>query len=414
MAITLAFGSIPKSGGTFTFYRNLRPALMEYGIDVRCVSVGKAQARLWIDDYADEGCVLLAPRAWSIRRQAKAFVNWCEEEEVDIVMGVNSSAILSALPHLPERVRVLSRCANGFDHGYRITMSGRERLTRIVALTPRLAQDLVNHYSADPCIIELIPNGIDPEPFHGAASTLRGENDELSLGFLGRLEHNQKGVLHLPKITQELNARNVSFKLRIAGTGKHRKVLERLLSQEVRAGQVEFLGAISPKEVPQFLAETDIFVFTSHFEGCPNALLEAMMAGCVPVAWLIDGITDFILDENLSRLLCPTGDYSCFADHVENFAFDRKQLQTMSTTVSSVAQERFTNQKTAAAYANLIERVMEEDPPPWPPRPWREFSGDPNFEYGWRLWLRNTALTRWVKAIYSDLRDFMIVCRVFE
>ena len=48
--------------------------------------------------------------------------------------------------------------------------------------------------------------------------------------------------------------------------------------------QVEFVGAIPPKEVPSFLAETDVFVFTSHFEGCPNALPEAIMVGCVPVS----------------------------------------------------------------------------------------------------------------------------------
>ena len=62
---------------------------------------------------------------------------------LDVVMGVNSEAILSALPHLPERIRVLSRCANGFDHGYKITLSGRERLSGIIALSPRLAQDLI-------------------------------------------------------------------------------------------------------------------------------------------------------------------------------------------------------------------------------------------------------------------------------
>lgn len=58
--IKLAFGSVPKDGGTFTFYRNMRPALREHGIDLRCVSVGRREASLTEAAYVDEGCVLLA------------------------------------------------------------------------------------------------------------------------------------------------------------------------------------------------------------------------------------------------------------------------------------------------------------------------------------------------------------------
>lgn len=398
-----AFGSVPKDGGTFTFYRNLRPVLLQYGIDMRCVAVGKAQARLWEPAYADDGCVLLAPETANVKKQAKAFVDWCEGEGVDVVMGVNSEAILSALPHLPEHTRVLSRCANGFDHGYRITMSGRERLARIVALTPRLARDLVRDYGADPAMIELIPNGIDPAPFEQAVSTSRGQTAELQLGFLGRLEHNQKGVLHLPDIVRELNARGVSFKLRIAGKGKHRRLLETMLSREAEAGQVTFLGALSPAEVPQFLARTDVFLFTSHFEGCPNALLEAMMAGCVPASWLIEGITDFILEDGATGFLCPTGDYGCFTARVEELASGRSQLRRMSHKTAEAARQRFSNQEAGAAYARLIKQVMDERPPAWVPKPWQEFRRDPNFKRGWKSGLLKI---RVVRRIYEMSREF--------
>jgi glycosyltransferase involved in cell wall biosynthesis len=273
---------------------------------------------------------LLAPGTGNIKKQAMAFVDWCEQEQVDVVMGINSEAILSAIPHLPERVRVLSRCANGFDHGYRITLIGQERLAGIVAVTPRLSHDLINRYGADPSLLHLIPNGIDPKPFEDAAETPRGQQEKLRLGFLGRLEHNQKGVFHLPAIVRELNAKGIHFKMRIAGKGKHRAIIEREMSREIMRGQVEFLGALSPEEVPQFLAETDIFIFTSHFEGCPNALLEAMLAGCVPVAWLIEGITDFIIEDGETGFICQVGDYKGFADHVSILAEDRDKLRTVS------------------------------------------------------------------------------------
>jgi len=398
MEIVFAFGSVPKDGGTFTFYRNMRPALQEHGIDMRCVSVGKPQADLWDNAYADEGCVLLAPNTRDIKRQALAFADWCEQERVDVVMGINSEAILSALPHLPERVRVLSRCANGFEHGYKIALSGKERLAGIVAISPRLAQDLIKQYGANPALVSLIPNGINPVPFDEASCTPRGQKPFIQLGFLGRLEHNQKGVFHLPKIVRELNVMGVFFQLKIAGKGKHRQALEKEMSFEIESGQVEFVGALTPSAVPGFLAETDVFLFTSHFEGFPNALLEAMLAGCTPVSWLIDGITDYILDDGKTGFVCPVSDYVCFAQQIESLAGDRKLLQNMSQQVARSARERFTDQKAASAYADLIKEVVAQAPPPWTPKPWEQFTGDPNFEHSWKEIFHDISFFRWLQT----------------
>lgn len=58
--LRVVFGSVPKDCGIFTFYRNVRPALKGYGIDPRCVTVGKREAGLIEPTYVDEGCVLLA------------------------------------------------------------------------------------------------------------------------------------------------------------------------------------------------------------------------------------------------------------------------------------------------------------------------------------------------------------------
>lgn len=382
--IKVAYGSVPKDGGTFTFYRNLRPALLARGIDMRCVSVGFAQVSLRDERFVDSGCVTVSPRGRTPGRIARKFADWCEAEAVDIVIGVNSAPILSALPHLPERIRVIARCANAFDHGYRITMAGRERLARIVALSPRLRDDLVGQYGADPDKVTLIPNGIDPAPFEAAAAVPRGTGEVLRMGFLGRLEHNQKGVLHLPAIVRELGERGVAFHLRIAGEGRHEWRLRRELAAEVKAGRVSFAGRIAHNEVPQFLAGCDVFAFTSQFEGVPNALLEAMMAGCAPVSFTIEGITDFVIEDGKTGLLAPQGDAARFADCVAALAADRARLAAMAQAAALAARERFSAERCADAYAAEFRRAMAEPPPRWTPKPWNEFEPDPNFPQDWR------------------------------
>lgn len=334
------------------------------------------------------------PRSVNLKTQAKAFVAWCDREQIDIVMGINSAGILSALPHLPERVRIMSRCANAFDHGYRITMSGRERLMRIVALSPRLQEDLVDDYGADPARMVLIPNGIDPARFEAPAARPRGQAEVLELGFLGRLEHGQKGVMHLPEIAKALHARGVPFRLRIAGKGRDRDRLQQALATHEAAGRVVFLGALGPDSIPAFLKETDVFVFTSRFEGMPNALLEAMMAGCAPVCFNIPGITDFMIEDGRTGSLHAQGDAEGLADAVAALHADRDRLAAQHAAVAAEARLRFTNARAARDYAALFRTLMQETPPDVPPLPWQAFQPDPNFPQTWRRFVPPAVKTR--------------------
>ena len=377
--LRVAFGSVPKDGGTFTFYRTLRPVLRRHGIDLRCVSVGRDQAALTDPAFVDDGCVQLAPRMSGLKDQARAFAEWSARERIDIIFGVNSPAILSAIPHLPEEVRVLARCANGFDEGYRLTLIGQERLARIVALVPRLRDDLVESYGVDPDLIALIPNGASPDRFAAAAARPRGEGERLELGVLGRLEHGQKGVLHLPRVLTALERAAVPFRLTIAGRGRDEGRLRQELAPWLARDQVRFAGPLAPGDIPAFLGGIDAFLFPSHFEGCPNALLEAMMAGAVPVAWQLPGITDFLIADEATGFLVEKGDAAQFAERLARLSRSRDRLRAMSASVAADARARFSETVCADAYVSLLAQVMAEPAPDWVPRPWSRFRADPMF-----------------------------------
>ena len=79
-----------------------------------------------------------------------------------------------------------------------------------------------------------------------------------------------------------LHARGTKVRLMILGEGPLRAELE---------GQVATLGLGEYVELPghtanplKYFARADAFVLSSHVEGMPNVLVEAMMAGCTPVA----------------------------------------------------------------------------------------------------------------------------------
>ena len=190
--------------------------------------------------------------------------------------------------------------------------------------------------------------------------------------------------MYLPAIADALKARGVPFRLRIAGKGVDRARMEEAMASHMAEGRVEFMGALTPAEIPQFLGETDVYLFTSHFEGCPNALLEAMMAGCVPVCGLIPGITDFLVETGRTGFIEELGDAEGFADAIAALHEDRPKLAALSRAVGAEARARYTDEVAADAYAALIRDVMAEPAPDWSPLPWSAFKPDPNFPGYWR------------------------------
>jgi glycosyltransferase involved in cell wall biosynthesis len=71
------------------------------------------------------------------------------------------------------------------------------------------------------------------------------------------------------------------------------------------ADRVEFLG--ERKDVPQLLSQANIFALTTHLEGLPLGILEAMRAGLPIVASDVGGICETI-DDGQTGFLIPHGD----------------------------------------------------------------------------------------------------------
>jgi hypothetical protein len=88
----------------FSYYPKLRRALGPHGGEVFAVSVSSQEASLWDSAFADDHCVLLAPREDNPRIAAEALVAWLRDERVDVLFPVNSSIAHNAIPQLSEPV----------------------------------------------------------------------------------------------------------------------------------------------------------------------------------------------------------------------------------------------------------------------------------------------------------------------
>ncbi len=66
--------------------------------------------------------------------------------------------------------------------------------------------------------------------------------------------------------------------------------------------EVSFLGFVA--DTPAFLADIDLFVMPSLFEGLGVAVLEAMAAGKPVIATRVGGLTESVID-GVTGILVP-------------------------------------------------------------------------------------------------------------
>jgi len=168
----------------------------------------------------------------------------------------------------------------------------------ITIIATAIRSDLVELGIGGPRIAP-IPNGIklgDPIRRSGVASARR-------LVFAGRLTA-QKGIDNLLKALARVAAGDKSFSLEIIGDGPN---LPQLIERCRKLGleqKVRFAGALPHETIRSRLADTDVFVLPSRYEGMSNAALEAMEAG-LPVLLTRCGGIDSYIDESTGWICEP-------------------------------------------------------------------------------------------------------------
>lgn len=157
------------------------------------------------------------------------------------------------------------------------------RFADVVIVTSKTAARHVET-SYRPRRLEIVPNFVELDRFDLPRVPRPG-----LLTMIGRLTAEKNVLATIDAISSLPDVR-----LRLAGDGPFRA---RVVQRATRAGvDLELLGAVPHGAIPGLLADTDLFLIPSLFEGHPKALLEAMAAGVPCVAAPSPGIADLMQD----------------------------------------------------------------------------------------------------------------------
>lgn len=155
--------------------------------------------------------------------------------------------------------------------------------------------------------VQVIPNIVRPIQLYPEV-----KREKVILA-VGRLGDHLKGFDLLIESFSKLS--NKDWQLHIAGGDENGQELKDLASSLGVLDRVRFLGKVT--DIDRVFAYAGIFVIPSRSEGFPNALAEAMAAGCCCVAFdfvagprdiIVDGVSGIIVDNGNIQKLAETLD----------------------------------------------------------------------------------------------------------
>ncbi len=378
---------LPALGGIYSVFLNLRRALQPYGADLTWVAAGKSIARQALDAATAQDLAsgtLLATETDDELAKATALTRYIAETNPALVLfhvfgGPLETNLARYLPGHIRRVLVVHSISHAT---YRAARAIRDSVHATVGVSPRIASDVVQRYGFHPAWTSTIPNAIDTSAF---AAVARGPAGHLDLRILchGRVEHASKGVLWLGAILDEAARAGLGFTLTVSGDGPDLPRLKTELLRRRFANRVKFTGAACRQDVPHLMANHDVLLFPSIFEGFGLTLVEAMASGCVPVASRIRGVTDGIVEDGKSGLLFPPGNAARAAAQLVSLHRDRHLLSAMSRSAVAAAS-KFGLAPVGAAYDALFRRALESPRAIAAPLPLSEWRMSPFLRPGWR------------------------------
>jgi glycosyltransferase involved in cell wall biosynthesis len=239
---------------------------------------------------------------------------------------------LLRLERLAARATARIICVSGFDY----ELALRYRVGRPEQLT-------------------IIRNGIAPEPYLAARERARGDErreDEPVLITVGRLAP-PKDPFTLLEAFQRLSR----GRLLVVGDGPLRPQVEAFLRSSPVGDRVRLLG--EREDVPDLLAAADLFLLSSHKEGLPRAIIEAMMVGLPVVATRVGGVPELVEHRRTGLLVSP-GDPQALAQALQTLIEDPALARQMGIAGQQKALREFTLDQMCARTYRVYQEVLHQ------------------------------------------------------
>lgn len=204
--------------------------------------------------------------------------------------------------------------------------------------------------------VEIIPSAwtnwsVNPD----RVSTLRQKYAQsFVIGHVGALMDRHKGQSHLIEAAHYFHDLYPQMRFIFLGSGPDHDMLGQ---KAAKCNNVEFLGF--QKDVGDYLAIMDLFVFPSNYEGLGSTLLDAMGFQVPIIASAVGGIPD-IITHGKNGYLVPPGDPQAIIQAIEHLYHNPELRQRLASEAKSQLSA-YSPEKMVKRYRELYRSVVPEE-----------------------------------------------------
>lgn len=193
-------------------------------------------------------------------------------------------------------------------------------------------------------------------PIPSLASELSG----LVVGSVGRLR-DKKGIEFLLDACEQIKD-EIDLTLLLIGdfVEKERAYWEQELKRSSLGDRLKITGIVSRAEALAYLPLLDIYVIPSLNDGCPNALLEAMCAGCPIIGSNVDAIGE-ILEQQVNGLVVNPGNTKALADAIRYLAKEPELRKTLGKAAHQTVIEKLAPEVEYQNWMRVYQAVLREN-----------------------------------------------------
>lgn len=231
---------------------------------------------------------------------------------------------------------------------------------RIIAVSPKVKDDLIGHGVASAEKIDVVYLGLDLKSFERSTRNAGGLRAELGLsaetpliGIVARLVSIKNIPMFLAAAKRVLAARP-DARFVVAGDGELKKALAAHAANLGIADAVSFLGFRTDLE--RIYPDLDVLCLTSDNEGSPVSLIEGLASGCAAVSTDVGGVTD-VLEGGRCGVLVPAGNAEALASAVLELLKDPAKRAALGEAGRRSAK-RFSIERLVSDLDNLYKSLL--------------------------------------------------------
>lgn len=171
---------------------------------------------------------------------------------------------------------------------------------------------------------------------------------------VGRLDY-QKSFDRLIQAWEKVNKKMPEWRLDIFGQGEWQDMLQQMIDER---GLQDVVKLNAPtKNIGKEYAESSMIVMSSHYEGFPMVLVEAMACGLPAVCFDFKCGPRDIINECDNGLIVPDGDIEGLAEAIIRLMKDDELRKSMGESAKKVV-EKYSEEKVMEKWVNLFEEIL--------------------------------------------------------